>query len=1073
MTPSTPSCPNCGAANASDARFCSQCGVTLVTRVGVEERRVVTALFADLVGSTALGEQTDPEVMRALVGSFFEIASREVRRHGGSVERFSGDAVLALFGVGTAHEDDPERAVRAALAIRSALGALREEAATRHAVAVDGRFGIEAGEVVVGDPFGGGTMATGDPVNLAARLEQRAEPGEILIGPRVREATQAAIAVEPLGEVRLKGKADPVGVWRVGTAIAAIGEGRGIPGLVAPLTGRDEELALLLDTARRAKADNKAILFTILGAPGVGKSRLVREATAQLTVERPTTVLRGRCLPYGDGITYWPLAEMVRSWAQIGPELDAAEALARISAVAPDEAVAERLAFAIGLRAEPPAGEGVDEEIAWAFRRLCESLQPGGDLLLFVFEDIHWAEPALLDLIEYLVTWVRGIPAVLLCLARPELLDLRPTWGSGRLEAQRIHLEPLDTAEASDLLGALLDVDELPIQLHDRVLERAEGNPLYVEEVVRMLIDRGVVVRRGDRWAALQGAAEVPVPETIEALIRARLDTLPRPERAVLQTASVVGRVFQRSAIAALAREEPSLSARLSEAVLRDLISEEWGTAPEPTYRFKHILIRDAAYASLPKARRAELHLRVVEWLDGWAGDRRDEFVEIAAYHLEQAALLQLELHGQADASIAERAAEALSRSARRALDREELAAGERFASRALALNPGDPTARAEADALLAEAVFHQSDFPRMVDLGSRLAAEGAALGRLDLQGRGVVIEAAGVWMGPDPRGVEAARELLDAARGLLTTAGDDTWLFEAMHLGGYIGWWYGDLGAARAEWVAASEVAERAGDPGRQAKALFGLSQARWLEGEPGSFEALEHARRLASGSRRQRLRGEATFAGYLCSDVSVERGLATYAAALPAIEELGDNDMLEIAWFTIGTWRLASGDLDGAEEAAERAVALSTAMGHSGRICEDERLLALCRLARGDVPGAETHAVRGVETVQSDDATSVASTHAALGLVREAQGQLDEAEELLRGAVERIEGTDYRGIYYDVQLPLACFYFRRGRTADGEAWLARALESARLHGAKSPTVELVERQAAEARAGAAGASV
>ena len=594
-------CPNCHAEVAADARFCPSCGTALTTRVGVEERRNVTALFADLVGSTSLGERLDPEVMRGLVGRFFEMAAREIHLHGGTVEKFSGDAVLGVFGLKEAHEDDPERAVRAAVAIQKGTETLAEEASSRHRVAFGVRFGVEAGEVVVGDPFGGATMATGDPLNLAARLEQQAKPGEIVVGPAVHALTRGAVSYEAVGELQLAGKKDAIRAWRVLKTSDQVGGARGVEGLSAPLTGRDEEVALLKEAARRTRAERKTVLFSVLGAPGVGKSRLIREFAAGLQSEG-TRVLRGRCLPYGDAITYWAMAEMTWAAAGIGSEMTSDQALDQLRSVAPDAAVAERLAFAIGLRKESPVGgEGLDREIAWAFRRLVETVAAEAPVLA-IFEDIHWAEPRLLDLIEYVASWVRGAPLMIVCLTRPELLDHRPGWGGGRIESTRIQLDPLSRNESAQLVSALLTVEELPPSLRDRIVERSEGNPLFVEEVLRMLIDESVIVRRDGRWVATPAAGDVRVPETVEALIRARLDTLPRPERALLQTASIVGRAFDRTALVALGEDTSMVDRHLEDAVMRDLIFEE-GSPEDRAYRFKHILIRDVAYAGLPKAR--------------------------------------------------------------------------------------------------------------------------------------------------------------------------------------------------------------------------------------------------------------------------------------------------------------------------------------------------------------------------------------------------------------------------------------------------------------------------------------
>jgi len=1061
-------CASCGTVSADDARFCSGCGLTLVARVDAEERRVVTALFADLVGSTALGERIDPEVMRGVVGRFFELASAEIRRHGGGVERFSGDAVLGVFGLQAAHEDDPERAVRAAVAIRDGLAKLEADAVKRHGSALEVRFGIESGEVVVGDPFGGGTMATGDPVNVAARLQQQAAPGEIVIGHAARSATASTIGAEPLGTVALKGRAEPVDAWRVTAILGEVGTGRGVPGISAPLTGRDGELAILLDAARRTKAESKPILFTVLGAPGVGKSRLARELADRLSADG-AVVLRGRCLPYGDGITYWPLSEMVRGWASISPEVTVADATVRLRELCPDDAVADRIAFAIGLSSEAPASESVDREIAWAFRRLFESLKRDGEQLLFVFEDIHWAEPTLLDLIEYLATWVRGIPALVLCLARPELLDARPTWGAGRLESGRMNLEPLSEAASSQLLASLLAVDNLPAALRHNVLERAEGNPLYVEEVVRMLIDRGVLVRAGDRWVADPTAAEVTVPESVEALIRARLDTLSRADRALLQTASVIGRVFDRSAVVALAGDAPNVDERLDEAVLRDLIIEEPRPAADRAYRFKHILIRDAAYASLPKARRAALHLQVADWLDDWAGERRDEFVEIAAYHLEQAAVLQRELHGSVDAALEARAVDALVRGATLSLGREDLRAAERFARRALALEPRDATARVEAKWLLTDALINQNRIDATGPLGREVADEAARLGRRDLEGRGLMAVAGAMWIGPDAVGTEEALRVLGESKRLLEQADDREYLFEATFMEGFGDWAEGRLDAAADRWNEAVRIARSIPDGGREARVLYQVACCRAFAGRLDEaiplIDASEDLAR-AAGSRRTLLAAARVRAVWLVAARSTSDALRSLEALLPALEETGDQEALEAAISNIAKQYHLAGDLESARAACERALEISRATAHSGRIPEVEATLADIVLDMGDLPSAEAHAQSAVETAGPWDATAVARASAALGRVRGAQGRQEEAERLLREAVKVMQSTEYRAFYHDVMAPLAWLLLETGRAAEGEAWLDRALASARSWGEDSALVRSIERHAADARA-------
>ena len=1074
-------CPRCATPNAADARFCSNCGTSLVTRVGVQERRVVTALFADLARSTALGERLDPEVVRGMVGRFFELATLEIERRGGTVEKFSGDAVMAIFGVPLAHEDDPERAVRAAVAIRDGVAAIAADTRVRHGVALQARIGIESGEVVVGDPFGGATMATGDAMNTAARLEQGAEPGEIVVGGQAWEQLRGLVEAEPLGELALRGRDATVAGWRVTSIASEVGRPRGVPGLEAPLTGRDEELNLLLDAARRAQQGRKASLFTILGVPGVGKSRLVREATARLQ-KQGWSVVRGRCLPYGEGITYWPVAEMLRGLAGIEPDTSPADAQARLLAISPDADVADRLASALGSRDAAPqtqssGGAGAEREIAWGFRRLIEHRAATSGPQLLVFEDIHWAEPPLLDLIEHLVTWTREAPLLVICPARPELIDSRPAWGAGRMEAARIHLEPLSEAESRSLLSALLTVDDLPAALRQRVLDRAEGNPLFVEEVVRMLIEEGVVEYTEGRWHARREAADVRVPDSIEALIRARLDTLPAPERRMLQAASVVGRVFQRSAVAAIDPAHDTgradIERHLEDAVLRDLITDE--RAPdEPTFRFRHVLIRDVAYSTLPKARRAELHGLVADWLRSWAGARIEEFVEIEAYHLEQAVNLRRELDGRVDPTDSRRAIEALAASAHKALARDDSRAARGFAERALALDPQAGEQRLELEWLEVEALRRLDEFRRSGELATKVERDAHALGRSDIEGRAIFAKAGDIWISLESADSEAALSELERARVLLTEAGDGWYLTHVLEGLGYGGWWYGDLASAERIWTELREVARSNDLPDREAEALALLAR---IHGQRGDAERwgrlLAEAGELAERgpSRLTRARVDRSLGSFLSLAESGDQAEELLRSAANVLEEFGDRQSHYVALIHLGDMYGGRDQWAEALELYERG--LEQVLEHVGFRPEAQRRVAQAHLELGNVAEADRVAQAAVAVTGKGDYATLSSTRMVLGLVREAQGKLDEAEQLLREAMSTIGRTDYNP--WEEQLALAEFLLRRGRTAEGQSWLDKARASAERFGPRSPLIEVVERRgarAAQAGAESTGAS-
>jgi tetratricopeptide (TPR) repeat protein len=592
-----------------------------------------------------------------------------------------------------------------------------------------------------------------------------------------------------------------------------------------------------------------------------------------------------------------------------------------------------------------------------------------------------------------------------------------------------------------------------------------------------MLIDRGLVVRDDGRWLATAPAAEVSVPESIESLIRARLDTLPREDRRLLQTASVVGRVFQRSAVAALEREDADLDRRLDEAVLRDLIIPERGLHSDPTYRFKHILVRDVAYAALPKARRAELHIGVADWLERWAGERRDEFVEIVAYHLEQAALLERELRGSVEAALEARAVEALMRSGTLALARDDLRVAERFGRRVLGLEPRDENQRLEAKWLVTDALLTEFQVDAAGQLGAELADEAAAHGRPDLRGRALLARATAEWLGPNAAGADVALRTLAEARRLLEQAGDLTYLFEAVFTIGFGAWADGRLDAAIAQWGQAVPIARSIPDAARQARVTLQIARCHALRGRLDlAIEHLDAGEELArrAGSRRMSLDAAGLRAYWVIAVRSLSEAVDALEALLPDIEEVGDLEARGMWHSRLADLHLMAGDLGRARAAAERALEISTASGHGGRIPEDEAVLAQILLDLGEIEEARPHADRALATAMEWDAHARASALAARGRVIAEQGQLDEAEPLLREAVSILEATEYRAQFHEVMTPLACFLLATGRSEEGEAWLARALESARRRGEiepgeGSPLTSFIERAAAGARARAA----
>jgi class 3 adenylate cyclase/tetratricopeptide (TPR) repeat protein len=640
-------CPSCGRDVAEGFAFCPYCGAALAPAPEVEERKLVTVLFADVSGSTHLAETLDAEVVRDLMAGYFAVAREEIEAHGGTVEKFIGDAVMAVFGVPTAHEDDPSRALHAALGIRERLTELNAHRRPEEGPELEVRIGVNSGEVVsTGATRPGEVIVTGDAVNVAARIQQLAAPGQILVGGRtVAAAQEFRYAATDARSIR--GKSDPVDVAEL------LGAGGGPAGarrthLRAPLVGREEELALLGSIYDRVAREGRPHLVTVYGQPGVGKSRLTAELLESLgRRDPPPRIVRGRCLSYGTGVTFWPLAEILKGEAGIADGDAPEEAVAKLQALA-DRLGAAHIADAkrttallgatVGIRLpgydfdrlEP---ETMRAEILEAWRGFFSALAER-ETIVAVIEDIHWAEPALLDILSDLGSRVQG-SVLFLCPARPDLVDRSPTWGGGRPSFSAIFLDPLDRDHAVRLVSLLLEVEELPAQLRDRIVERAGGNPFFAEEIVRHLVDR---LDRATADPATSGSdvSAIPIPDTVQAVIAARIDLLPADEKRALQAAAVVGRVFWPEPVARYLDVSPRHVAELLRGLeARDLVLSRLDSSMRglQEFIFKHALVRDVAYESIPRRDRAMAHLEIVRWIEGAIGERRLEVVELLAHH--------------------------------------------------------------------------------------------------------------------------------------------------------------------------------------------------------------------------------------------------------------------------------------------------------------------------------------------------------------------------------------------------------------------------------------------------------
>lgn len=651
------------------------------------ERKVATMLFADLVGSTSMSESHDPEVVSRLVGRVFERLGEEIRRYEGTIEKFAGDAMLAVFGVPTIHEDDPERAVRAALEMQAALGSLADAGGTGD-LRPRLRIGIDTGEVLVDLDRASGArdlFVTGDAVNTAARLQSVAEPGTVIVGAATYAATRDVVEYEELPPVELKGKADLVVAWRAVTVKARRGGVRSPLGIEAPLIGRDEELALLKETVRRAVADGRPQLVTVAGAAGVGKSRLTWELEKYLDGLPETFHWRkGRCLSYAQA-SYSALADAIKADVRAAdddaPSTVVAKVDARLVELDHDASSEVRAALlaTLGLEGVTLARDHLVD--GWSrYLGLVAAAAP----LVLVLEDIHWADEGLLDFIEYLARWGEG-PIAILCLARHELFDRRPTWGGGISNAAMIVLEPLTVDETGSLVDGLL-AGGLPSAIRERVVGLAEGNPLFAEELIRMFVDRGVLRLADGAWELARPVEEVEVPSSVQAVLAARLDGLPGDEKRLAQNAAVIGRIFWDILLAHLSRLGPGPTGDL----LRRLRVKELVVPRQPSslagaaeFGFRHVLVRDVAYDSLPKRDRATLHAEVAGWAEATLADRIDEFAELVAGHLAAALVYEEELAGSPEDAVLRGLRDltyrAAARAARRAASVSALPAAQRW----------------------------------------------------------------------------------------------------------------------------------------------------------------------------------------------------------------------------------------------------------------------------------------------------------------------------------------------------------------------------------------------------------
>jgi class 3 adenylate cyclase/tetratricopeptide (TPR) repeat protein len=1004
-------CSNCGAENPEGFRFCGRCAAPLAAQEpGARElRKTVTVIFCDVAGSTALGERLDPETMRQVMARYFEAMKGVIERHGGTVEKFIGDAVMAVFGVPVRHEDDALRGVRAAAEMRQAVTDLNEELERDYGTALELRIGVNTGGVVTGTKE---RLVTGDAVNVAARLEQAASPGEVLLGEETFQLVRNAVEAEPVEPLELKGKSEPMTAFRLVALLpdAPVGARRAI----APMVGRERELDRLHDAFSQALRDRSCQLFTLLGAAGVGKSRLAHEF---LTALEDATVVRGRCLSYGEGITYWPVAGILKQLLDDEPR-------ARLAELGSDELAAEAI---LGVLGESDA-VGSTDEIAWAVRKLLEAAADDRPLVVAI-DDVHWAEPALLDLVEHIAVLSRDAPMLLLCTARPELLDHRPAWAGGNLNATTVLLEPLAAPETDRLIDNLAGV-RVDAKLRARITEAAEGNPLFVEEMIALLDE--------------SPADEVVVPPTIQALLAARLDQLDAAERGVLECGSVEGRIFHRGAVHALAPNERQLTARLTALVRKDLVRPDpTQIAGDDAFRFRHVLIRDAAYDALPKAIRAGLHEKLAGWLEEHGRDLV-ELEEILGYHLEQAHRYSGELGPLTDeaAALGARAATHLALAGDKAHARGDAPAAVNLFTRAAAATPTGARSRLELLTELGQALSEAGDFTSAEAALKEAIETAEAADDLALAARARVSRL-GLMIDP---ALDIDRLQREAERAIeqLEQAGDQLGLARAWLL-------MCDVNNGHCQGAEVHECAKKAVRHARSCGALreegVGLfwQASAGLHGPLPVDEGRRQCEQILAESRGRLLVEAAGRAGIAFADAMqgrIEDARGQISASRSILKELGQRLNYGATSIDEGEIELMAGDPEAAERVMREGFELLESIGETGYLSTLAAQLAEAIYMQKRYEEAERFSEISEQNAAPEDLASQASWRSARAAVLAQRGDAAKAEGLAREAVDIARRTDHLNLHAGSLLAFADVLAIRGRPAQA----IQVIEEARV---------------------------
>ena len=1045
MTSSTPARGSAVASRAADGARAS--------------RKIVTVLFMDVIDSTVLADSLDPESYRALMARYFSEANELITHHGGFVEKFIGDAVMAVFGVPRLHEDDTLRAVTAAVGVRDRLVALKEEFERTWGASISVRVGVETGEAMalLQDPME--LYVTGPVVNTAARLEQDAGPNEILMGDAAYQFVRDAVVVEDAGELNLKGKQERVRAWHVIDVIrGAAGRARRLD---APMIDREQELSRLMSSFERA-ATNGGQIVTLIGPAGIGKSRLANEFASRL--DQATTVLRGRCLPYGDGITFWPVVEVLRDLARIAdtdtPEDSASKLHDLLGAGADSDLIVARLASLLGSGESQPA----IQEMFWAFRKLLEQVAADRPVVL-VFDDIERAEPTFLDLLEYLADWSRRAPILLLCLARAEFLEARPGWGSAKPNAELIWLQPLTADQTRALVEQLIGGGQVKADAVSRIANVAEGNALFVEETVRMLVDTEQLHPVDGQWTLKSAASELRLPSTIHALVSARLDRLAGAEMEVLERAAVVGRTFGWSAVSALADDDTrdGIGAHLQSLMRKQLIRPRYGESDEEdSFEFVHSLVRDAAYQQIAKTERVNMHERVAQWVADERGNRAGEYEEIVGYHLEQAHAVLRELGPRSERSdqLARRAFAALSEAGERAFARGDMPAAVSLLSRATAvLEPGDAD-RVRLLPSLAFALMETGDFERLQAVVAE-AGEAAEAGDPASRAHTTILH---LWIRlfTDPVGwADVAQQEATRTVSEFEQLGDEQGQARASSLLGLVNMMKGRFGEAETAWEQASSHAGQAGNQRDELESMSWVPLTIWAGSTP-TDEAIRRCQELLArvdGDKKAMSSALMSLGALQAGTGRIEESRESMRRARELLDEVALTVWRAGPYTQLIGWvELLARDTGAAERELRAGFDTLSEIGEMSWFSTVAAMLGEAVLANGRADEARTLADASHDAAAPDDVYSQVLWRTVASKVLAGDGSHEEAERLAREAVDLLSPTDFLHLRWHAHLSRAQVLETLGRGADAAVEATQAADIAARKGAI-----LAEQQARE----------